>query len=279
LQPAAAERKVSALNEDIPIEYLDRFSGLARLYGAGALERLRRAHVAVIGVGGVGSWTAEALARSGVGRLTLVDPDEICVTNTNRQLPALSGEFGRPKVTVLAERLRLVNPELEVVEVLSFFTAGTAASILEQNYDCVVDGIDEVKLKALLVVSCRNRGLPLVVCGGAGGKRNPASVRGADLAFATNDRLLRLVRKELRRHHGYPPEAARAPFGARAVYSEENARFPWSDGTVREDPEPGSSLRLNCESGFGSATPVTGTFGFAAAAEAIEIVLSRGEDP
>ena len=97
--------------------------------------------------------------------------------------------------------------------------------------------------------------------------------RGSDLAFATNDRLLRLVRKELRRDHGYPPEEARKPFGVRAVYSIENARYPWADGTVRADPEPGSLLRLNCDSGFGSATPLTGTFGFAAAAEAIEILL------
>lgn len=256
-------------------DYLDRFSGLARLYGAGALERLRRAHIAVIGIGGVGSWTAEALARSGIGNITLVDPDEICVTNTNRQLPALAGEFGRAKVSAVAERLRLVNPELLVEEVPSFFTPGTADAILDHGYDCVVDGIDEVKLKALLVVLCRERNLPVIVCGGAGGKRNPAAVRTADLAFATNDRLLRLVRKELRRHHGYPPEEAKAPFGARSVFSEENARFPWADGTVREDPEPGSSLRLNCESGFGSATPVTGTFGFAAAAEAIERVLGE----
>lgn len=105
------------MHEELPTDYLDRFSGLARLYGAGALERLRRAHVAVIGTGGVGSWTAEALARSGVGRITLIDPDEICVTNTNRQLPALSGTYGRPKIAVIAERLRQIHPGIEVVEI------------------------------------------------------------------------------------------------------------------------------------------------------------------
>lgn len=254
-------------------DYLDRFSGLARLYGSGALEKLQAARIAVVGTGGVGSWTAEALARSGVGQLTLIDPDEVCVTNTNRQLPALTGAYGRPKVSVIAERLRFISPEIEVEEILSFFTPTNARSLLEVDYDVVVDGIDDVKLKALLVVTCRDRGLPLVVCGGAGGKCDPAAIRTDDLAFATNDRLLRLVRKELRRSHGYPHESTKAPFGARAVFSVENARYPWSDGTVRTDPEPGSHLRLNCETGFGTATPVTGSFGFTAAAEAIALLL------
>jgi tRNA A37 threonylcarbamoyladenosine dehydratase len=262
------------LQEELSTDFLDRFSGLGRLYGADALQRLRRAHVAIIGTGGVGSWTAEALARSGVGKITLIDPDEICVTNSNRQLPALAGAFGRLKIAVLAERLRLIHPEIDVGEVPSFFTASSAMSLLDASYDVVVDGIDNATLKALLVASCRERDLPLIVSGGAGGKRNPAAVRTGDLAFASNDRLLRLVRRELRRDHGYPPDSEQKPFGTRAVFSIENARFPWSDGTIREDPEPGSHLRLNCDTGFGSATPVTGTFGFTAASEAIEIILS-----
>lgn len=264
------------MQEELSTPYLDRFSGLARLYGSGALERLVRAHVAVIGTGGVGSWTAEALARSGVGRITLIDPDEICVTNTNRQLPALSGSYGRLKIAVIAERLRQIHPGIEVDEIASFFTESNAASLLGAGYDVVVDGIDEVRLKARLIATCRELRIPLVVSGGAGGKRNPAAVRTDDLSFATNDRLLRLVRKELRKHHGYPEESSRIPFGVRAVFSIENARYPWADGTVREDPEPGGHLRLNCETGFGSSTPVTGTFGFATAAEAIEIILKSG---
>lgn len=261
--------------EDLPETYLDRFSGIGRLYGADALPRLRRARVTVIGTGGVGSWTAEALARSGIGHLTLIDPDEVCVTNSNRQLPALEGQYGRPKIAVIAERIRQIQPGIEVTEIPSFFTAATAPDLLAGDHDVVIDGIDDVKLKALLVASCRERGLPLVVSGGAGGKSDPSAVRTADLAFATNDRLLKLVRKELRQSHGYPEESARVPFGARAVYSIENARYPWSDGSVREQSEPGTHLRLNCESGFGTATPVTGTFGFTAAAEAIELLLGR----
>jgi len=266
------------VNDTLPTEYLDRFSGLARLYGAAALPRLRQAHVGVIGIGGVGSWTAEALARSGVGELTLIDLDEICVTNTNRQLPALTGHIGRPKVLAMAERLRLINPELVVHEEFAFFTAASVDRLLARRYDCIIDGIDDARLKALLIASCRDRALPLIVAGGAGGKSNPAAVRVADLAGASNDRLLRLVRKELRKHHGYPPETSRAPFGVRAVYSEEKARFPWADGSVRSEPEPGAARRINCDTGFGSATPVTGTFGFTAAAEAIRMIVGPADE-
>jgi tRNA A37 threonylcarbamoyladenosine dehydratase len=261
--------------EDLPETYLDRFSGIGRLYGADALPRLRRARVVVIGTGGVGSWTAEALARSGIGHLTLIDPDEVCVTNSNRQLPALGGQFGRLKIAVIAERLRLIQPGIVVAEIPSFFNAATAPDLLAGDHDVVIDGIDDVKLKALLVASCRDLGLRLVVSGGAGGKSDPSAIRTADLAFATNDRLLKLVRKVLRQEYGYPEESARVPFGVRAVYSVENARYPWSDGTVRETSERGSQLRLNCESGFGTAAPVTGTFGFTAAAEAINLILGR----
>lgn len=253
---------------------MDRFSGLARLYGEDALPRLHRAHIAVIGIGGVGSWTAEALARSGVGEITLIDLDEVCITNVNRQLPAHDGNVGRFKVHAVAERMRLINPDLVVHEQTAFFTERNSDELLAPRFDCIVDAIDDVKPKAFLIATCRDRGQPLVVAGGAGGKRNPARVQTDDLAYATNDRLLKLIRKTLRRDYGFPEELSKAPFGIRAVFSTENARYPWADGTVHDEPEPGSHLRLNCETGFGTATPVTGTFGFAAAAEAVEVVLA-----
>jgi len=283
LQRGALRRKVPGLSKprsvktDFPTDYLDRFSGVGRLYGQGALERLRGAHVGVVGIGGVGSWTAEALVRSGVGSVTLVDLDEVCVTNVNRQLPALEGNVGRPKVEAVAERLRLIHPGCEVREEVAFLTESSADRLLGAGFDALVDAIDDARRKAFLVAACRERELPLVAAGGAGGKRNPAAVSTADLAFATNDRLLRLVRRILRREHGFPAEASGEPFGARAVFSTENARFPWSDGTVRAEPEPGSHLRLDCDAGFGTAAMVTGSFGFAAASEALEIVLSPGE--
>jgi len=261
------------LKNEFPSGYLDRFSGLARLYGQKELAKLRAAHIAVIGIGGVGSWTAEALARSGIGEITLIDLDEVCITNVNRQLPALDGNVGKFKIAAVAERMRLINPELIVNETAAFFTERNAEDLLATKFDCIVDAIDDVPPKAYLIATCRERNIPLVVAGGAGGKRNPAAVQTADLAFATNDRLLKLIRKKLRRDYNFPEERSKAPFGIRAVYSAENARYPWEDGSIRDEPEPGSHLRLNCATGFGTATPVTGTFGFTAAAEAIELVL------
>jgi tRNA A37 threonylcarbamoyladenosine dehydratase len=254
-------------------DYLDRFSGIGRLYGQFALQQLRGSHVAVIGIGGVGSWAAEALVRSGVGKLTLVDLDSICVTNANRQIHALDGQIGREKIAAMAERLKLINPQVVIHEVLEFFTENTADQLLDSGFDVVVDAIDSVQSKCLLIAICRDRKIPLVVSGGAGGKSDPTAVSRHDLAFATNDRLLKLVRKRLRRDYGFPSEPSREPFGIAAVFSTENAMYPWSNGTVCEVPEPGSALQLDCESGFGTAAQVTGTFGFAAAAEAIRLVL------
>lgn len=252
-------------------EFMDRFSGVGRLFGAEALERLRRARVCVIGIGGVGSWSVEAIARSGVGEITMIDLDDICVTNVNRQLHALDGQIGRSKAGAMAERVAAIHPDCDVVVHEKFFTAETAEQLLEPNYDVVIDAIDTVEHKALLISECRKREIPVVVCGGAGGKRDATAIRAADLARATNDPLLKQVRKKLRREFGFPRDE-KADFGVRAIFSNENPVFPWSDGTVRETTEPGAELRLNCDSGFGTATFVTGGFGFAAAGEAIRIL-------
>ncbi len=255
-------------------DYTNRFGGISRLFGAAALDRLRSAHVAVIGVGGVGSWTVEALARSGVGRITMVDLDEICVTNVNRQLHALDGQIGRPKVAALAERIAAIHPGCEVVAHETFFTAKNAGDLLTPELDFVVDAIDEMEQKCLLLAECRERGLSAVTCGGAGGKRDTSAVRVADLVRATNDKLLRTVRKTLRREFGFP-RGENVDFGVSAVFSVENAVYPWTDGQVCAGKEPGLGTRLNCDAGLGTATFVTGAFGFAAAAE-IVAAISRG---
>lgn len=258
-------------------DYLARFSGLARLFSAAGLERLRAAHVCVVGVGGVGSWAVEALARSGVGRLTLVDLDEVCVSNVNRQLPALDGHIGRPKVEVLAERVRAINPEIDIEPLAQFFTASTADQFLAPRYDAVVDAIDAVANKCLLIARCRELGMPLVSCGGAGGRRDPTRVRAADLAKATHDRLLGEVRRRLRKEFGFPPDGQ--PFGVACVFSSEAPVFPQPDGTVcaaRAADQPGAELRLNCDAGLGTATFVTGAFGFAAAAWVVERIARGG---
>jgi len=256
-------------------DYLERFGGVGRLFGAAALARLRAAHVCVIGVGGVGSWTVEGLARSGVGALTLVDLDDVCVTNVNRQLPALDGQIGRPKVAVLAERVRLINPACRVTTVEEFFTAASAVTLLAPAFDCVIDAIDRVTPKTLLIAGCRARGCPVLTVGAAGGRRDPMQIRTGDIGEA-GDELLRQVRKKLRRDHGFDSGADRGitRMGVRCVWSNERPVYPWADGTCAPTPEPGSNLTLDCESGLGTAVFVTGAFGLAAAGEAVKLIAN-----
>jgi tRNA A37 threonylcarbamoyladenosine dehydratase len=257
-------------------DFAQRFGGIGRLFGADGLARLRRARVCVIGVGGVGSWTVEALARSGIGALTLIDLDDVCITNTNRQLPALDGQMGRPKIDALADRVRLINPTCEVERIAEFFTAATAARLLDPHYDFVVDATDKLTNKCLIMVGCRERGVPVLTVGGAGGKRDGTAVRVGDLATSEQDELLRQVRRKLRRDFGFPRDV-HAEFGIPCVYSPEKPMYPWSNGTCATEPEPGSSLALDCASGFGTATFVTGTFGFSAAGEVVRRIASAAE--
>ena len=254
--------------------YLDRFGGVARLVGQNGLQRLQAAHVCVVGVGGVGSWTVEGLARSGVGTITLVDLDDVCVTNVNRQLPALDGTIGRPKVAVLAERVRLINPECRVHAVTEFFSEGTAERLLTPRFNYVVDAIDNMTNKARLIAGCRDRGLACLTVGAAGGRRDLTQIRIGDLGEAENDLLLRQVRKKLRRDFGFSPgeQRGRMNFSVRCVWSGERPVFPWADGTCAATPEPGSELQLDCDSGFGTAVFVTGTFGLAAAGEVVRLI-------
>jgi tRNA A37 threonylcarbamoyladenosine dehydratase len=251
-----------------------RFGGVARLYGQAGLERLRAAHICVVGVGGVGSWAVEALARSGVGAVTLIDLDDVCVTNVNRQLPALDGQIGRPKIDVLAERVRLIQPECRVEPVADFFSAANAADLLAPRYDFVVDAIDRMTSKCVLIAGCRERQLPILTVGGAGGKRDGTAVRVTDLARSEQDELLRQVRRKLRRDFGFPRDVFQE-FGVPCVYSPEKPVFPWSNGTCATEPEPGGeSLTLDCASGFGTAAFVTGAFGFAAAGEVVRRIAA-----
>jgi tRNA A37 threonylcarbamoyladenosine dehydratase len=273
---AAMGRAADSL--EFSADYRDRFSGVARLLGRAGLVRLHAAHVCVVGVGGVGSWTVEGLARSGIGTLTLIDLDDVCVTNVNRQLPALDGQIGRPKVTVLAERVRQINPEGRVNLVHEFFTAATAERLLSPRYDFVVDAIDRMSHKALLIAGCRARGVPVLTIGGAGGRSDPTKVHVGDIGEASDD-LLRMVRKKLRRDHGFASGAHRGitRMGLRCVWSSEAPVYPWADGTCAAEPEPGSNLKLDCASGFGTAAFVTGVFGLVAAGEVVRTLAQAGE--
>lgn len=253
--------------------YVQRFGGIGRLYGAAALPRLERAHVAVVGVGGVGSWVVEALARSGVGTLTLIDMDDVCVTNTNRQLPALAHTIGLPKVQVLAARVAEIHPACRVHSVLEFLTESNADRLLAPDFDFVVDAVDRTSIKALIIGRCHARGLPVITCGSAGGRRDPTGIKIADLGHAGTDPLLKGVRQCLRRDHGFPKSAEGRPLamGVPCVFSAEKPVYPWADGSCSLQPEAGAEtgLRLDCAAGFGAATFVTGAFGFALAAEVV----------
>jgi tRNA A37 threonylcarbamoyladenosine dehydratase len=262
---------LSAYHDSRMTNYEARFGGIKRLYGAEAQERLRLAHVCVVGIGGVGSWAVEALARTGVGNLTLVDFDDVCITNVNRQLHGVTGEFGKPKISVMAGRIKLINPDCVIHERQMLFTATTAEEILATRFDALLDAIDSPSMKALMIAACVHRGIPVVTTGGAGGRRDPTALRCSDLSLATHDRLLAVTRKLLRGEYSFPRDL-KATFGVPCVFSPEPQVFPAGDGTVCEKREVDSSLRLDCRSGYGTATFVTGAFGFAAAAQVVNII-------
>ena len=253
----------------------DRFSGIDRLYGVGSAERLAGKHVCVVGLGGVGSWAVESLVRSGVGKLTLIDADEVCLSNTNRQLHALDGQFGRNKAEVLAERCLAINPGVHVDAVAKFLLPTNLSELLGRDYDLVLDACDSFRSKVELIAWCRRRKQPLVVVGSAGGRTDATQVRVRDLSRTEHDALLALVRKKLRSDFNFPKSKGRY-FSVPAVYSLENVRYPQSDGSVcgtRPALGPDAAMKLDCGAGLGAATHVTGSFAFAAVGKAIEILL------
>jgi tRNA A37 threonylcarbamoyladenosine dehydratase len=254
----------------------ERFAGVDRLYGKGAVARFARAHVVVVGVGGVGSWAAEALARSGVGKLTLIDADEVCVSNTNRQSHALEGNYGRAKVEVLAERLSLINPALVLAPVARFLTPGSLDELLRPDADFVLDACDAFRVKVEAIVHCKRRRLPIVVSGSAGGRIDPTEVRVRDLAKTTHDVLLGQVRRKLRDEFHFTRNPERY-FGVPAVYSLEQVRYPQPDGSVcaQRPADAEVAARLDCGVGLGAAMHVTATFGMVAAGVVLERLLHR----
>lgn len=255
--------------------WLDRFAGIDRLYGRGALTRLASAHVAVVGIGGVGSWAVEAFARSGIGQLTLIDADDLCVSNTNRQLPALAGQYGRQKVAAMAERCRAINPAIRINEIASFLTPNNLEQLLGPGFDLVLDACDSFRTKVEMIAWCRRRKQPIVTVGAAGGRTDVTQVRVRDLSRTEHDALLSLIRKKLRGEFGFPKNHDRY-FGVPAVYSLENVRYPQADGSVcgvRPQLGKDDALKLDCGFGLGAATHVTGTFAFAAVGKSLEMLL------
>ena len=251
--------------------YAFRFGGIGRLYGAEAARKFRESHVCIVGIGGVGSWSVEALARSGVGRLTLVDLDDVCESNINRQIHAKDGEIGRPKIEVMAERCRQINPDCSVETIHSFFTERTVDEVLYTKFDYVIDAIDSVKHKCRLIAVCKGRGVPIIAVGGAGGRLDPTRIEVADLSKSYNDKLLQRVRKLLRSEYGFPRKD-KQKFKVPCVFSPEEAVLP---EVCESDSSNGASPRLDCASGYGAATHLTGTFGFIAASEVLKALAAR----
>lgn len=230
-----------------------RFSGIARLYGADGLARLQSAHICVVGVGGVGSWAVEALARSAIGRLTLIDLDHVAESNINRQLPALEATLGKAKVQVLAERVSGINPDCQVTCVEDFVTPDNLDALLDDSMDWVLDCIDSFRIKAALIAHCRRRKQHVLTMGGAGGQIDATRIAVADLSRTEQDPLLAKTRRLLRTEYGFSRNPKRR-FEVPAVYSAEPLRQP--DKADRCEATTG----LNC-AGFGAATHVTASFG------------------
>ena len=253
----------------------DRFGGIDRLYGGGALARLSRCHVTVVGIGGVGSWAVEAFARSGVGKLTLIDADDLCVSNTNRQLPALEGQYGRAKIEAMAERCRAINPGIALELVPQFLTPSNMGELLEAPGELVLDACDSFRTKVEAIAYCRRRKQPVVTVGSAGGRSDVTQIRVRDLSRTEHDAMLSLIRKKLRGEFNFPKNHDRY-FGVPAVYSLENVRYPQADGSVcglRPQLGKDDALKLDCGAGLGAATHVTGAFAFAAVGKAMEMLL------
>ncbi len=261
----------------VSVDFERRFGGVSRLYGEVGLAKFKAAHVCVIGIGGVGSWAAEALARNAIGTITLIDLDNIVESNVNRQIHALEDNFGKAKVTAMAERIQAINPIAKVNQVEDFVTAENVAFMLANGYDVILDAIDDAKAKVAIAAYCKSHQLPLVIVGGAGGRLDPTKIKIADLANVTGDRLLAKVRNQLRREHAFPKGnnciKKQLKFDIQAVYSDEQIINPVSNvnNIDAESCEVGAGITgLNC-AGYGSSVTVTAPFGFTAA----QLVLSE----
>ncbi|WP_274571052.1 tRNA threonylcarbamoyladenosine dehydratase [Neisseria leonii] len=240
-----------------------RFGGIGRLYGTAALQRFHHAHICVVGVGGVGSWAVEALARSGIGRLTLIDLDNIAESNTNRQLHALTADFGKAKVRALHERIMQINPDCTVHEVEDFVDEDNLAELFARPFDFVIDAIDQVRVKAAMAAHFVRTGRPFIVSGGAGGQKNPALIQTADLSRTTHDPLLANLRYTLRKRYGFSRDTQQK-MHVPCVFSTENITPP----QTAEACDAAAPQGLSC-AGYGAAMPVTATFGLYCAAAAL----------
>ena len=252
----------------------DGFSGISRLYGSEAYALIKNMHVCVVGIGGVGSWVVEALARSAVGKITLIDYDTIALSNVNRQIHTLTSTIDTKKCLAMQERVQQINPDCKVTIIDDFITLENMADLLNNGYDYVVDAIDSIKFKAGLIYYCKRNKIPVITTGGAGGLTDPSVIQVVDLSKTYNDALAAKVRSTLRDKYNFTRNPKRS-FRIDCVFSNEQQRYPKDDGTVSHEKPGVHGVSLDCRFGYGAAAFVTGTFGFIAVAHIIKKYLSK----
>ncbi|STO64623.1 molybdopterin/thiamine biosynthesis dinucleotide-utilizing protein [Haemophilus parahaemolyticus] len=246
--------------------YEQRFGGIGRLYTPEGLAKLRQSHVCVIGIGGVGSWAVEALARTGIGKITMIDMDDICVTNINRQIHAMTGTVAQLKTEAMKERVERINPECVVEIIDDFISPENIPEYLNRGYDYVLDAIDSVRTKAALIAYCKRNKIKLITTGGAGGQTDSSQIQIADLSKTIQDPLASRVRSLLRKEYNFSQNPKRK-FGIDCVFSTQPLIFP----KMGEGCEV--SATMNCANGFGAVTMVTATFGFFAVSRLVDKLL------
>lgn len=255
-------------------DFQRRFGGVARLYGSKGLERFTKTHIVVIGIGGVGSWVVEALARNAIGKITLIDMDVVAESNINRQLPALTSTLGQNKIDVMKDRILDINSACEVITIDDFITQDNLEELIDDSANYVIDCIDSSRIKAALIAWCKRRKLPIVTLGGAGGQIDPEKIKISDLSRTEHDPLLSKTRKLLRQEYGFTNNTKRR-FGVSCVYSSEHLLYPDSNSEPSHNkPTDKEAANLSCAGGIGSSVMVTATFGFIATSFILKKLLS-----
>lgn len=257
-------------------DYYLRFGGIARLYGLKKLEIFLNSHILVVGLGGIGSYAIEALARSGIGNITIVDLDDICITNTNRQIHAINSNLGKSKSTATKNRILEINPQCNVIEINDFFTEKNCTKIFSNQYDFVIDAIDSLQSKCVLANYCHKNQIPIIVTGGAAGKKDLSLIKLEDLGLVCNDSLIFNMRKRLRQEFEFQSgehftRSKKQFFNIPCVYSDENPVYPTNNGEICQTPTDSKKVALDCREGMGSAMHITATFGF----KCVEYVLGK----
>ena len=252
-----------------------RFIGIQRLYGQQAYQKIINSHICIIGIGGVGSWVVESLARSGVQQLTLIDLDHISESNINRQIHALSETLGQSKIIAMKERVKSINPDCTVNLIDDHLSCDNISQLLNTSFDYIIDCIDQFRIKASLIHHCRSNKINLLTMGGAGGRVDPSRIKVTDLSRSEGDSLLAKTRKQLRTKHDFPRNLQRR-FDIPCVFSTEQLRYPTDDHEISTNKSECSNLSgLNCANGFGSLSAVTATFGMIACAHVLNKISDQ----